>query len=152
MARIKWISHPTDPSKNQTFEHVSREVAAIVCSDAFKQAEPAPYKNYIDRLNAVEAERAQTEPPAADEWGVLELLRDMPKISFKNGRTQETFHYDCPPPNCPPAIAQRWQNNVDLLKASEAAPEIKVKAMREQESRDRADRTKQIVTLMTGRV
>jgi len=148
--RVKWILHPSDPTKNNTFEHVSRELATIAVG--YKQAEYAPFTDYRERLAFEESERAKTAPPAADEWGVLELLRDLPKISLKRAVTGETFHYECPPPNCPPTIAHRWQLLVDQHKASEAAPAQKVAAQQQQEARDRADRTKQIVTLMTGRV
>ena len=60
--RIKWLNHPTEPTKNGTLEHVSREFAVVACG--YKQAEVAPYKNYVERLN--EESKLRTGPSEGD--------------------------------------------------------------------------------------
>lgn len=68
--RIKWLSHPTEPTKNGTLEHVAREFAVIACG--YKQAEVAPYKNYVERLS--EESKFRTQAAAGDT--VVEFFKE----------------------------------------------------------------------------
>lgn len=56
MAKVKWLSHPVDPSKNGTTEHVAHELAVIACG--YGQAELCPRPNY--GTPEYLAERAET--------------------------------------------------------------------------------------------
>src|SRR5580700_6114936 len=75
--RIRWISHPNPKLQhlNGKIVHETREsVAPYILSG---QCEEVPYKNYIERLNDIEAARIAALPKSANAsgWGIRETRR-----------------------------------------------------------------------------
>jgi hypothetical protein len=134
--RILWKSHPYKPELNGTIEHVARELATVAVG--YGQAEYAPYKNYIERLQAEEAQR-QAAIPANERqvfsefpvWQVaylklankyvVERLHGTEKISygeipiFNRGipdfkASEKQFVQVLKDAGCPPSVIQNWQH------------------------------------------
>ncbi|MGA7449101.1 MAG: hypothetical protein WBQ43_12700 [Terriglobales bacterium] len=58
--RIRWTNHPSDPTLNGTTAHVAREFAIVAVG--YSQAEYAPYRNAVERLNEESKFRTQAGP------------------------------------------------------------------------------------------
>jgi hypothetical protein len=58
--RILWLAHPSKPELNGTIAHVAREFATVAVG--YSQAEYAPYKNYVERLQE-ESQQARALQP-----------------------------------------------------------------------------------------
>ena len=110
--RITWKSHPYDPTKNRTTEHVSRELAAVAVG--FNQAAYAPYRNYVDRLDDIEKARGQAaEPPS---WGVLDSEGPGSIVRIIKRDANGTTYYDGPQKDTPPVIAARFWELANIAK------------------------------------
>jgi len=113
--RILWKSHPTDPSKNGTLEHVCRDLAAVACG--YGQASPAPFKDFRERLAFETAQRTGPQPgdsavtlPLVDEWGVKAPDGECPAVVIlKKTPCGETLRYLQPTSEMPPHIVQRFE-------------------------------------------
>src|ERR1700729_3935264 len=66
MARIKWLDHPTDKTKNGTVEHVAREFATVACG--YGQAEHVrdPRRGTNEYLEFRATEEANRKPNPLD--------------------------------------------------------------------------------------
>ena len=66
--KILWKSHPTNPAKNGTTEHVARELAVVAVG--YGQAELIRFANAGERLKSLSEECAIAQPPAHTDWTV----------------------------------------------------------------------------------
>jgi hypothetical protein len=101
MARIKWLNHPSDKTKNGTVEHVAREFATVACG--YGQAEPVrdPRRGTNEFLAMRSEEERQRRPNPLDTcvpnqwppvWEVIQLPRtDKPCIIYRAGSEVTRF-------------------------------------------------------------
>jgi len=114
--RIRWTSHPSDPSKNGTLEHVAREFAIVACG--YKQAEPAPYKNYHERLSetaSVGTDPSNVNPTVSGtEWGVIAAAESQfRQDTIIRRRGAEVLYYSGPTSEMPKSIIAKWEQLVN---------------------------------------
>ena len=134
--RVTWKTHPYDPSKNGTMEHVSRELAAVAVG--YGQATYAPYKTYQERLSeaAAGAVAGNVDPNAVGvEWSVLDSdgsAWSTIRVCKKVGST--TTFYSAPPEDAPRVIVEKFDLLTNAGKNNPA--EVLAKAKRDQAEYD----------------
>ena len=111
--KIRWINHPSDKSKNGRTQHVAREVANVLV--ATEQAEIVPFKNFIERLDAHEAERAKQQPLPGSPMFYLEPHWAFREKSDRTGfllvkhHRSDTTYFEMPPANSEPGYRAAWR-------------------------------------------
>jgi hypothetical protein len=101
MARIKWLNHPSDKTKNGTIEHVAREFATVTIG--YGHAEPVrdPIRGTNEYLDMRKAEEANRKPGPHDvcvanvwppTWECITLPRtNKPCIVYRAGSEVTRF-------------------------------------------------------------
>ena len=114
--RIRWINHPNPKSQhlNGKIVHETREsVAPYILSG---QCEEVQYKNYVERLNDEQAQRAAEPKNApATGWSIRESTSNDPRVRFIVAETSslgEITFYDAPPAHALLAIKQKFADAI----------------------------------------
>ncbi|MGA7447204.1 MAG: hypothetical protein WBW83_10275 [Terriglobales bacterium] len=124
--RIKWLSNPIDPTKNGAYEHVAREFAIVAIG--YKQAEVAPYKNAVERLNDESKFRTQPGPgdTAVDFVGGEKFsianapISNKPCILRKHGSETDRIMTVAQAKACkvPPEVIAQFKRSLDAFEAA----------------------------------
>jgi len=141
--RIKWLNHPHAPNKNNTTEHVSRELAAVAIG--YGQAVAAPYKNYVERLSE-EARSGSSphnvNPPqvAGIEWSCSGLPTNSTRIVIWRRQGGEVARIEneaqAVQAGCPEAVLKQFR---DLTTAATGGINYNELAQRETAQRKAAE-------------
>jgi hypothetical protein len=114
--RIRWINHPNPKLQhlNGKIVHETREsVAPYILSG---QCEEVQYKNYVERLNDEQAQRAADPKNApATGWSVRESVGNNPRVRFvviETSPLSEITFYDAPPAHAPASVRQKFADAV----------------------------------------
>jgi hypothetical protein len=125
--RIRWINHPNPKSQhlNGKIVHETREsVAPYILSG---QCEEVQYKNYVERLNDEQAQRA-AEPKNAPTtgWSIRESMSNDQRVRFiviETSPLGEITFWDAPPAHAPASVKQKFADAIatDAIAFSERA-------------------------------
>jgi hypothetical protein len=113
--RIRYTEFALNPALRGTITHLPQHRAQpLIDSGA---AVELPYKNYVERLNDEQAQRA-AEPKPKDApvigWIIRESTGNDPRVRFVVVKTtpHETTFYDAPPADAPESIKQKFKDTL----------------------------------------
>jgi hypothetical protein len=147
--KLKWVNHPSIPTKNGTFEHVNNTFGEVAIG--YGQAERCPPPNYgtkefhEERLEM--ARRAVPQPGDVDpnvvgvQWGIKERTLGFPssKTHIVKRVGAETFRFDAPPADCPASIRARF-NQLIAAEHGPAHKDVLERLQQEQWEREQKER------------
>jgi|HubBroStandDraft_6_1064221.scaffolds.fasta_scaffold588084_2 hypothetical protein len=112
--RIRYTEFALNPALRGTISHLpAHRAQALIDSGA---AVELPYKNYVERLNDEQAQRAADPKNApATGWSVRESVGNNPRVRFVVVETSplgEITFYDAPPLHAPASVKQKYADAV----------------------------------------
>jgi len=131
--QVRWINHPTQPQKNGTTEHISREFAIV--AEGYGQCVRVKFANYVERLKAAQEAPRQVHsndnsciaPVLPVGFGIVKRVNGTRDVFLIQEVTAagEALIYEGVPAGCPASLVKQWQElngaDVDPAIAAEAA-------------------------------